>query len=1006
MNLDYMMTDEYGNMVPTDNPNKGIPTRTRVRFRVSLHDNEQNTDNYFLSKVLLPNNPQSKDEVDFNFGTNTKETSYRDMYWNNVYTVKSFIPRFQHSQTVGNERFTGIKHTNFYGNNNPIPYNNIRIRLPFMFILLCALVNVYIWVVSFLNNIVAKLAEWAGAVAHALIQRSGLLYKAGTKIRSKLQEWTLIVLKGDLCPDLEGWYFAPTQAQTKWTANGGKIGKVTGYDLFEQTFDDIKATQIPGGDSEEGDDPEATTGLVLNDKKSIDYSNGDFDENDVQICLTKDISYLLSCVEMNLAQEYRIINFDFYNDWLNGVIYLPRWNKRVKKKKVYKWGSVKVMNKIKGCITSSGTGNGSKSFGRYQKYTQQCALTYQIPTASNPEAKITTSYGCFDATGVANENHKQKCHKKGGMASYKIFGPQGGVIQEQQTSLGQYVYYAKPCEWRTTMISPIGPYTPDNVEYQKVNLFATDIVLLGSLNECSSDGLPQAYKYLTSTSYKMPTNLAMTNLDDDSYLYGVGNDDDIRRCSGQQHGDNLEVKPIEGSAMTFGHTVDYYASTDMAISYAPLDEYVALTEGAGIAWNFTGPGQGKEEFHRDEKKLYQPGGHFLGISCFNSQTNIKSCVNLSRACEAGVSLSERREVVKSATIDPERGLLVNYKYYVPTGLISKDEIVDEDFRTMFATMNHKRLLAEKIDPKTGYPVYDFKYMHPTSFNGELRDVVDNGGSQDWYNGHKVSAYTTVESDVDIPGIEFEADIKQNTLTRTIETPSKDYYFFRLGIDSYDKAYSKYLLRRISGRVSLPVFENSYYFYFGLRPGATALDEFNKLYFASCGEIDYVDDSGYAYVEIAAGDIPSGETPVGYSSVPTNPTADYPKYIIVGGTRYKLINEDEPLDTVELAASTEEMEFSGRAALIGETQTVTITLKSENGVSASLLNYIKKDDLIPNNGGITVASISNTAVTYTIKSLNNTTSRERIGYIVFYLNSAKYACEPITLKITHKKLTSG
>ena len=35
MNLDYVGTDEYGNIVPTDNPNKGIPTRTQVRFRFS-----------------------------------------------------------------------------------------------------------------------------------------------------------------------------------------------------------------------------------------------------------------------------------------------------------------------------------------------------------------------------------------------------------------------------------------------------------------------------------------------------------------------------------------------------------------------------------------------------------------------------------------------------------------------------------------------------------------------------------------------------------------------------------------------------------------------------------------------------------------------------------------------------------------------------------------------------------------------------------------------------------
>ena len=34
MNLDFVCTDEYGNIVPTDNPTKGIPTRTRVRFRL------------------------------------------------------------------------------------------------------------------------------------------------------------------------------------------------------------------------------------------------------------------------------------------------------------------------------------------------------------------------------------------------------------------------------------------------------------------------------------------------------------------------------------------------------------------------------------------------------------------------------------------------------------------------------------------------------------------------------------------------------------------------------------------------------------------------------------------------------------------------------------------------------------------------------------------------------------------------------------------------------------
>ena len=45
------------------------------------------------------------------------------------------------------------------------------------------------------------------------------------------------------------------------------------------------------------------------------------------------------------------------------------------------------------------------------------------------------------------------------------------------------------------------------------------------------------------------------------------------------------------------------------------------------------------------EQLYYPGGHFLGLSCVNSQTNIKSCINLSRICEVGANMSQRKEDV-------------------------------------------------------------------------------------------------------------------------------------------------------------------------------------------------------------------------------------------------------------------------------------------------------------------------------------------------------------------------
>jgi hypothetical protein len=135
MNLDYMMTDEFGNMVPTNHPEKGIPTRTRVRFRLSLQEFETDSTNLMLGKVLVPHNPYiysgsqtCEEELDYSFGTKTKESSYRDLFWNGVYSVKSYIPRIQKGANWKNEKFMGFKRVNYYNDKNPIPYNNIRIK--------------------------------------------------------------------------------------------------------------------------------------------------------------------------------------------------------------------------------------------------------------------------------------------------------------------------------------------------------------------------------------------------------------------------------------------------------------------------------------------------------------------------------------------------------------------------------------------------------------------------------------------------------------------------------------------------------------------------------------------------------------------------------------------------------------------------------------------------------------------------------------------------------------
>ena len=642
MNLDYMMTDEYGNMVPTDDPSKGVATRTRVRFRISMQDNEENVDNFFRPKVLVPHNPQNTEDgghedYDYEFGTYTRVDSFRDLFWNNVYSVKSYIPRFQKRKIRGwkDKRFVGIKSCNFYGTNNPIPYNNIRIRLPFMFTVMCAIIKTFIFIVGIINsmtsmfgNVLADIGNfnlnWLAEIIRGLCK--GVTFGFGNcnvdglryPMKSLYEHATnlkLSVLKEGLCPDLDNWYFAPLWRANLWVPSDQPTppGLPT-YDLLTQTLNSIKDTDAPNGS-------------YIDDSSSIDYINRQ--ETEDAICLTTKTDYLISCIEMNLAMEYKVINFDFYNDWLNGTIYIPRFMRYVRPKKKF-LGITVAKSKIKGCMDDPSI------FSKTRRYTQQCSVNFKAQTAGQYSVytSVKSPLGSPDKVKKSNNFHKMD-----GFSQKTIFGTNGGIVHENATLKGDYVYYMKPCEWTVNT-------SPQNI---KVNFFATDIILLGTLNECDQNGLPQAFRYLSSTSYVLPTNLALTNMEENGPLYATPGSGTIC-ASGSTYvppdGNNGEsIKVVSQNEGISGELV-YFSGTqasDIDLTYEPveLSDYIALTEIAGISWNFTGPNQG----NADDTKMYTPGGHFLGLSCINSQTNIKSCINLSRICEIGVNMSQRKEDV-------------------------------------------------------------------------------------------------------------------------------------------------------------------------------------------------------------------------------------------------------------------------------------------------------------------------------------------------------------------------
>lgn len=1022
MNLDYVMTDEFGNTVPTDNPEKGIPTRCEVRFRLSLDESDSDAVRYFRSKVLIPSNPETEEEMvkNYKFGTATDDSSFRSLMWNNVYTIKSFIPRFQRYGRSDTRKFTGIKKVNIHGENNPMPYNNIRIKLPFMFLIICNMTKLFIRMVGMINK--AK---------RGLMAISGW---ADVNI-------TYSYITNELCPDLDNWYFAPGMV----TNAEGKISEVIN-NLFDgdeessneetedvsnnrvckqwrnqsvcETFKEIAGEMMvygtqyyelvgPNRDADttvyifDADDEDNTLTLPLFvtdiekeqlfssigemskpklrytrkgkekkrklnkakrnglyeeankedalkyfgiDPKSTEANNGDGGQESVQINLTTNTDYLMQCVEMNLAQEYELINFDFYNDWINGCVYLPRWARDIKYKKKKKKGIRTIVPKrVKGCI------NNNINSRHTRRYFQQCSLGY------NDDGQIISSAGCGDRYGILPNIislNKLGCHKQNGRDTVKILGKNGGVVNESVTSLGHNVYYLKPYEWNNG---------------KRIPLFATDIVMLGTLLDCNEYGIPSTFDSLLSTTYQMPPQLALTNLEDDNDMYytfsgGAPTASEIAtwkcnsRCdkggqivtnrisSGVQKqtpsysdldalmaerdnpshyhvkyyefrndvitGENEVVQSmnvkykadevyynngskdtngnliyIQLSTLVYNETYKYYhynSSTrgydeitgitstthlseiyereNVVPSVVEYDDIFPVTEMSGVEWGYRGVGYDSAAVSSDTiDKLFAPGGHFFGLSCVNSETNIRSCVNLQRACEIGTSFSTRFEVPMGFTDKDEHDNMafdvVNYLYVAPNGLISKDQIYDESFRSAFATMNQNGL--KTIENEYGYKVYNFKYLLPDSFDGALQLKL----SEAVYS----NAYTAVVSPdvdkywgdyVDIlndqlgrsnggtgNSLGIETDIERGyTITRLREERSDDYVTFRMG----DKP--TFLIETSYGK-SMPVFQNSFYFYFGLKDGATALDEFKTQYQATCAKNVIVEERGGMSIEV-------------------------------------------------------------------------------------------------------------------------------------------------------------
>ena len=767
MNLDYIMTDEFGNIAPSDNPEKGIPTRTRVRFRISLDDAPDDNTARKRCRYLVPNNPRLDEErypqftktkePDYEFGSRTREESFKDLLWNKVYTVKNYVPRLQKNRKVTDRKHTGIKLINHHEANNPMPYNNVDIKLGFTYRMMCIIFKIFINMVQFLNQIFTILSLALCAIYDALhgiavffTKKACFLGICPLKPLGKMFDW------------LAGLFWAmiiPCVGISSEMCGGNTTHNYT----FYPGCGNLLLTGKSAGELSKCITRKTDNSHKKKEEKKI--KDGEIDESERTEALMGGTRELYNCVETSLAEDNDTISLNFQNDWINGTLYAPMWFRKITKKRRYLFGLIKRRAKDQWC-------EGEKTYTRkiLRVFNPCSPVRPGIKRYTNFDGKsVTAHYMNFSDSKNYPKSCRSKCHE-----STKAIDLEKGLIVKRQTMLGQDVYYYKPVEYGnpTDIVmsenKDIAHGEPDFGNGSVKILFATDIVLLGSLNDCDIHGVPQFFKSLEPSTFQMPPNLLFT---DNEMIINI-----VKGSSG----DSSENDPDNA-------TIEYDVTEE------------SVSEMTGMDWgNFNEDICGKGTDSQDS-------GLFYSIGCSTIEMKPKSCINMSRICEFGVSLDEmkafKNEMKAVNEFSPQDEVL--YDSITPDGFISKDELYNDDERSLFATLNINGLETER-NPESGLMEYVFKHVVVNNFDMSLYEYMAERQRK------------------------CGRDMSQK-YNYTLEEFSEGYYDFRLGRAPYFYDGGT----QLSDEHKLPRYENSFYFYFGLNPGKTAIDKFNSQFTSNC-----------------------------------------------------------------------------------------------------------------------------------------------------------------------------
>ena len=707
MNLDFVGTDEYGNIVPTDNPKKGIATRARVRFRITLTENGSESLTTHKARYLIPNNPDLSDtsitpKVDSNvflddryyeFGTKTPDSCFRDLYWNKVYSVKNYIPRVQRNIYDREQHYLALKGINKKNADgiNPLPFNklNLNVTVP----------------------------------AYKIL---------------------------DLLKEIDDEN--PIKAYWKYLR-----GIYTPFDLDN--------------------------------------------------------------VYESIINEMDGIGLDFYNDWLNGCLYFPNWYWYLTKKndynvfsRIFEKNKSKYNSQLCECKNNDGTTDPNQN----KLYlVTNCSLVYKntdlqikMSVYDDDDGKYSKwrvgkkfiNSSTSGSTTINSGIIKKFYNKDNAEIFYYAFGSTKEQVKSSNRIGGQrgaaslctadnlYIDNENmpnnfSCGGQIKFFNDENGYNKTVKYVDYVRLFSTDIILLGSLKDNDIHSIPKInYNFPITTSH-IPLigtyTISDYNTDGNDKFYDTYESNYNGMNWGSYWvGDEIfgDVKPGGKEENRVSTLYKYGNGLFFGINVIWLDFY---------DWVYL----------LALKKFYQEGFPFF----FEVKTpkaimvlsDFKTGSNAERLSELGVTFDT------DFVMNVDNSSCKNVIYEQKDGFITSKEIEDNDSRALFASLNSNKLIGSNDKLINGYASYKLCYLYPTSFDGKMSEIIND--------------YTYGERSDD---------------------RCKDYIDFRLG-SIFNKKRHFYTVDESKGEYLFPLYDNSFYFYFGLNPGKTAIEKFYSNYMGKC-----------------------------------------------------------------------------------------------------------------------------------------------------------------------------